>query len=86
MPFPSLNPTPPEGSALRRALIRLSSARKETLPPVFRETGGRVFTDDLSEIDRFSETPPFCISLKSNFEAAFWDTSESFLFERDSFE
>jgi hypothetical protein len=58
MPFPSLNPTPPEGSALRRALIRLSSARKETLPPVFRETGGRVFFRDFEP----SRAHPHCIT------------------------
>ena len=42
-------------------------------------------TDDLSEFDRFSETPIYRVSLKSNFEAAFWDASESFLFERAAY-
>src|SRR5271156_715967 len=35
-----------------------------------------------SEFDRFSETPPFRVSLESGFEGAFWDASASFLFER----
>jgi hypothetical protein len=33
--------------------------------------GSKPVTNDLSGFDRFSETPPFCVSLESGFEAAF---------------
>jgi len=53
------------------------------MPVVGVQTHPRARRAHLSKLDRFSETPKFWVSLKSTFEAAFCDASNTFLFERD---
>jgi len=52
------------------------------MPVVGVQTHPRARRAHLSKLDRFSETPQFWVSLKSTFEAAFCDASNTFLFER----